>query len=177
MGTLIQPFQSTRPIRGATSIRDRVRTNLRNFNPRAPYGARHVTWADIRQMLKISIHAPHTGRDHTADQQQQPEQLISIHAPHTGRDNLTCYHYTIPPKISIHAPHTGRDWRGRYTSADPDHFNPHAPYGARRAGAGGGGGKAPFQSTRPIRGATRLQRCQDNGVRISIHAPHTGRVD
>ena len=33
-------FQSTRPIRGATSTRRSKGLKLRNFNPRAPYGAR-----------------------------------------------------------------------------------------------------------------------------------------
>ena len=32
-----------------------------------------------------------------------------------------------------------------------------------------------FQSTRPIRGATRAGRKTETGARISIHAPHTGR--
>ena len=33
-----------------------------------------------------------------------------------------------------------------------------------------------FQSTRPIRGAThRVARLEPGSVRISIHAPHTGR--
>ena len=33
-----------------------------------------------------------------------------------------------------------------------------------------------FQSTRPIRGAThRVARREPGSVRISIHAPHTGR--
>ena len=56
---------------------------------------------------KISIHAPHTGRD---DKMRiRPYCLcISIHAPHTGRDNQIP-HWLPQLPISIHAPHTGRD--------------------------------------------------------------------
>ena len=55
--------------------------------------------------------------------------------------------------ISIHAPHTGRDSRFR-RNVDTD--------------------KA-FQSTRPIRGATKTAKCSLYYTPISIHAPHTGR--
>ena len=55
-------FQSTRPIRGATS-----------------YGGR------LEITVAISIHAPHTGRDEL-DEGLIDHILISIHAPHTGRD-------------------------------------------------------------------------------------------
>ena len=34
-----------------------------NFNPRAPYGARQKLNKASNQILDISIHAPHTGRD------------------------------------------------------------------------------------------------------------------
>ena len=35
----------------------------RNFNPRAPYGARHTDKVVYGSDTDISIHAPHTGRD------------------------------------------------------------------------------------------------------------------
>ena len=57
-------FQSTRPIRGATSML---------FVPDFPFD--------------ISIHAPHTGRDRLLLKSILKARLISIHAPHTGRDN------------------------------------------------------------------------------------------
>ena len=54
-------------------------------------------------------------------------------------------------------------------------FNPRAPYGARLAGQVYFRGSRPFQSTRPIRGATRRGRRGRRQGPISIHAPHTGR--
>ncbi len=78
-------FQSTRPVWGATighrhsaradciSIhaprvgRDRLitllQTTARNFNPRAPCGARLLFVVTIKRDNRISIHAPRVGRD------------------------------------------------------------------------------------------------------------------
>ena len=77
--------------------------------------------------------------------------------------------------ISIHAPHAGRD-RGPH----PDHdqgvdFNPRAPCGARPDGRYQDGETYPFQSTRPMRGATYFDKLFDIDCPISIHAPHAGR--
>ena len=145
-------FQSTRPIRGATTAR-----LLRR-------------WA-----ADISIHAPHTGRDNKQAPKSSTMQLfqstrpirgatiqgitlagvlfdISIHAPHTGRDfNLSAKPDALP--ISIHAPHTGRDVRWCNAPTSQHNFNPRAPYGARLGGIW-----------------AVLLLCH-----ISIHAPHTGR--
>ena len=56
-------FQSTRPLRGATSNHlGEELTNL-NFNPRAPCGARLITWMGQLLDFYISIHAPLAGRD------------------------------------------------------------------------------------------------------------------
>ena len=79
-------FQSTRPIRGATVVWPIMRVSVVNFNPRAPYGARLTEFFVNIKSLRISIHAPHTGRD-IQRRIPQPEHFsISIHAPHTGRD-------------------------------------------------------------------------------------------
>ena len=56
-------FQSTRPIRGATSMTTISNGQLCHFNPRAPYGARRQHKNPAGDTPDISIHAPHTGRD------------------------------------------------------------------------------------------------------------------
>ena len=108
-------FQSTHPIRGATT------------------GEYPCIWTHC-----ISIHAPHTGCDYHRHCHLHYWH-ISIHAPHTGCDNrLSAYqdrkwdfnprtpygvrralHDPLRPRrrISIHAPHTGCD--GKF-----DDFNP-----------------------------------------------------
>ena len=86
MGGRKNQFQSTRPIRGATTRHDADSARLHNFNPRAPYGARRDLSAHLRLLGGISIHAPHTGRDVGARHINR-RSYISIHAPHTGRDH------------------------------------------------------------------------------------------
>ena len=82
-------FQSTRPIRGATTLSfPYFFLQKKYFNPRAPYGARHACLAYYDAAMCISIHAPHTGRDHTG-WSGPLWWLISIHAPHTGRDSTS----------------------------------------------------------------------------------------
>ena len=99
----------------------------------------------------------------------------------------------IRVSISIHAPHTGRDSADLTTTSVFSNFNPRAPYGARRPAEAEPradfrisihaphtgrdeqakeltGLENPFQSTRPIRGATscrsrRLMRAKFQSTR------------
>ena len=79
-------------------------------------------------------------------------------------------------EISIHAPLTGRD-----LSLHPNrrirttHFNPRAPYGARHSPCPTWAQNNLFQSTRPLRGATKPSSEVGKTQSISIHAPLTGR--
>ncbi len=77
-------FQSTLPVRGATSIKFSG-----SFHP------------------SISIHAPRTGSD-GAEQLCGHRGPISIHAPRTGSD-LPGIKSRKQFQISIHAPRTGSD--------------------------------------------------------------------
>ena len=169
-------FQSTRPIRGATPWFCRLVPSALYFNPRAPYGARPKRYRTNYHPHNISIHAPHTGRDPAQKHKRRGPQ-ISIHAPHTGRDYsifclCCCFGYFNPRapygarhnrfahnmfsnNISIHAPHTGRDilsgvlaiWLLR------------------------------FQSTRPIRGATRESKNDSYRAKnFNPRAPYGARL-
>ena len=57
----------------------------RNFNPRAPCGARRVNALDDARRRAISIHAPRVGRD-AVHHRLACAVAISIHAPRVGRD-------------------------------------------------------------------------------------------
>ncbi len=117
-------------MRGATRNVLLICVSSRNFNPRAPCGAR-LNAGDLGDVPEeISIHAPHAGRDVTdAGQNRKPSEFqstrpmrgatlrhaevsavwsISIHAPHAGRD-LVAQQLRAHAVISIHAPHAGRD--------------------------------------------------------------------
>ena len=98
--------------------------------------------------------------------------------------------------ISIHAPHAGRDSCPRPPAGCQSNFNPRAPCGARPPAAGAVGGQLyfnprtprgvrcchghkatllqAFQSTRPVRGATRDDGSKAWEAFISIHAPLAG---
>ncbi len=59
----IRLFQSTRPVRGATSRHRLVNSKHLSFNPRAPCGARPAAKRIVAFRLGVSIHAPRAGRD------------------------------------------------------------------------------------------------------------------
>ena len=98
----------------------------------------------------ISIHAPLAGCDGYADGLDHACK-ISIHAPLAGCD--TGIWYGIKDKvISIHAPLAGCD-----------EFISFAKKGGKK-----------FQSTHPLRGATRAKKTACTRLCISIHAPLAG---
>jgi len=126
-------------------------------------------------MVRVSIHAPRTGRDcgppprcidrlcfnPRAPYGARPRPLrlglcpscVSIHAPRTGRDLLIAI-TTAPSAVSIHAPRTGRDTSCTRQRGMASRVSIHAP----RTGRDG---------YKPV--AVSLI---DN---VSIHAPRTGR--
>ena len=166
-------FQSTRPMRGATSSRSLRISASRNFNPRAPCGARpkqnrwggkQAEFQSTRPMRGATIRVDHS----TVDGK------ISIHAPHAGRDFPNRKTFWCKD-ISIHAPHAGRDLPLTGIDHQPIDFNPRAPCGARPTDMAFPDVSKIFQSTRPMRGATSKVVSVYNFYTISIHAPHAGR--
>ena len=78
-------FQSTHPLRGATSIATISLVACWHFNPRTPCGVRPFTVATTGTTDVISIHAPLAGCD-PPDPGFGLQLLISIHAPLAGCD-------------------------------------------------------------------------------------------
>ena len=151
--TPMKQFQSTRPIRGATIFsgslahfkdisihaphtgRDPApgwRPPLRSyFNPRAPYGARHVVaWRNTGEFAAFQSTRPIRG-------------ATMAYFPNTGR---IVFQSTRPIR--------GATCGCRERMCATINFNPRAPYGARRRRYPRSGRACEFQSTRPIRGAT-----------------------
>ena len=81
--------------------------------------------------------------------------MISIHAPRAGRDEQLHQQAAQLRDISIHAPRAGRDYKKFQAVL----------------------GDTQFQSTRPVRGATRQVPDLCLVQAISIHAPRAGRDD
>ena len=158
-------FQSTHPVRGATRCCNLCPAHGDNFNPRTPCGVRRI-WSFFEILISnfnprtpcgvrlaadnfvyilsmISIHAPRAGCDKNHAKLASYLIKISIHAPRAGCDRISAYHY-VSKNISIHAPRAGCDR--------------HAP--------SIGDTVFRFQSTHPVRGATR------RSVVVSTTDPH-----
>ena len=169
-------FQSTRPIRGATPAEQIANTASCLFQSTRPIRGATYAYCMDKLGLKISIHAPHTGRDALRRASTPSACIFQSTRPIRGatprRRATRATRCNFNPRapygarlyvaagqtgqagISIHAPHTGRDGGIKGVGPDDRHFNPRAPYGARPCGAGATLIAAVFQSTRPIRGAT-----------------------
>ena len=141
------------PLTGSDAAAQDPRRWARDFNPRSPYGERQA----LRQRLSretlfqstLPLRGATLGRSISLTRF-----LISIHAPLTGSDPQGDSPARID-EISIHAPLTGSDgcqWRGADQSHD---FNPRSPYGERPIRVVLPPPFLPFQSTLPLRGATR----------------------
>ena len=123
-------FQSTRPMRGATNSSFQRYFFCHYFNPRAPCGARRRNCNSMGQVHKISIHAPHAGRDCQAAHREPYCTNFNPRAPcgarrfryvtvafvwsfQSTRPMRGATFYILPTMrardISIHAPHAGRD--------------------------------------------------------------------
>ena len=119
-------FQSTRPMRGATTAHHLPDRSAGNFNPHAPCGARRTWWRILRIPVRFQSTRPMRG------------------ATSSTRGSVC---------ISLN-------------------FNPHAPCGARHQRRSEQLPYSEFQSTRPMRGATRRPPCRPPESRyFNPHAP------
>ena len=148
---MVGEFQSTHPLRGATTSTVFCRSIFLYFNPRTPCGVRQRK--DIRCCLPflISIHAPLAGCDITPGRRWRPRLDFNPRTPCGVRQRIRLC-VSIANLISIHAPLAGCDrvLRGLFLL------------------------HLLFQSTHPLRGATQRQHRQKRRYRISIHAPLAG---
>ena len=167
-----------------------------NFNPRAPCGARPRQRGRVSQNPAFQSTRPVRGAT-DSPACPSPRLWISIHAPRAGRDAPAAIFHCPCSHFNPRAPCGARPSR-HWTRTSTTYFNPRAPCGARRPRSSMALHTGRFQSTRPVRGATRViahgleQRRDFNprapcGARhapgaqslqyrwISIHAPRAGR--
>ena len=169
-------------------------TALQNFNPRSPYGERlRAEWqAVILSAFQSTL--PLRGATQRHSIGQIADQFQST-LPLRGA-TLANAASILPHLISIHAPLTGSDPLRRAYKKRRNHFNPRSPYGERpysykrNSGAYYFNPRSPygerqnprrvfrmidiFQSTLPLRGATKFKVVHAVQKNISIHAPLTG---
>ena len=146
-------FQSTRPMRGATSLsnrnawansaisihapragrdssrRGRVCISL-NFNPRAPCGARLLIVPQIRSPVYFNPRAPCGARPDTWRSSTPRRKFQSTRPVRGATVSATVTADQI--NISIHAPRAGRDGLRPGGGPHRNDFNPRAPCGARQ---------------------------------------------
>ena len=127
--------------------------------------------------MRISIHAPHTGRDGEKLRELGPMAGISIHAPHTGRD-LTCYGgVDLSTSFQSTRPIRGATLAAGVVLAVLGDFNPRAPYGARRPCSHRfGRGNCDFNPRAPY-GARQTKSCivLGNTCNFNPRAPYGAR--
>ena len=171
----ILPFQSTRPLRGATCALTRDATSWKNFNPRAPCGARlgggiRITFS----ALNFNPRAPCGARLQTMTM-TACRLIISTHAPLAGRDVGQTYRIALSTIFQPTRPLRGATFMvGDVFSSMI--FQPTRPL------RGATNGRVilekkgeEFQPTRPLRGATLDARRCYLVYLISTHAPLAGR--
>ena len=152
--TMPQRFQSTHPLRGATRpTRVMLPFVRRNFNPRTPCGVRRRLYNNPWAVFKFQSTHPLRGATNVAIQAAMTNLFQSTH-PLRGATG--CAHAVMCKYIiSIHAPLAGCDPSSAIVWLLHLNFNPRTPCGVRHAFWNGFSHGGRFQSTHPLRGATR----------------------
>ena len=167
-------FQSTRPMRGATStILSTAR--LMSFNPRAPCGARPSTGRALSPQSTFQSTRPMRGATHDNQPDPTHHRRFNPRAPCGARREIRAALSNFlrfnprPPAGARLPPHGFPQVAHKFQSTRPMRgatskpsefwkprpcFNPRAPCGARRDYRGELNLIVEFQSTRPMRGAT-----------------------
>ena len=146
------PFQSTRPIRGATRVEILFHLLNLNFNPRAPYGARLIYRTVIQTIARFQSTRPIRGATFR----------VLVIAKHIVHFNPRApYGARLPVSIFCLISSIFQSTRPIRGATRPFGRSVYQRY--------------KFQSTRPIRGATKCYWRSHCFYSISIHAPHTGR--
>ena len=172
--SVLNRFQSTRPMRGATRLT--MSEELLNAKFQSTRPMRGATGMVCRVPAKrlISIHAPHAGRDTNHSQRDCLNTHFNPRAPCGARLFFRKYP-ACSGLFQSTRPMRGATKHGFLKLPQTTYFNPRAPCGARHSLSGIHGFATEFQSTRPMRGATFWCASFQLLNGISIHAPHAGR--
>ena len=161
------------PARGATKTRDLI-VDLPFISIHAP--ARGATYSYKKSIPRqtISIHAPHAGCDtnrlrcHSGKQYFNPRTPCGVRLEYNRQD-------VVAEKFQSTHPRGVRRLHVNHSRARAANFNPRTREGCDAAMMTAAQlGVEPFQSTHPMRGATRTDYAVTAGSNISIHAPHAG---
>ena len=147
------------PREGSDKISRKSKKLFADFNPRSPWRERHNASQTTWDVNNISIHAPREGSD-SKEVRIATDWHISIHAPREGSD-IFWIHSVFIFIISIHAPREGSDGKWCYTICK-GFISIHAPReGSDVFKVGQQEQTSTFQSTLPVKGATRKNKYLD----------------
>ena len=144
-------FQSTLPVRGATSRRKRFITPSVDFNPRSPCGER-------RKKVPIRLTRP----------------VISIHAPRTGSDPQRGSSRMTAARFQSTLPARGATRSQSSNSIESHDFNPRSPHGERLFALAIILAVPLISIHAPRAGSDLSPARPSSNASISIHAPRAG---
>ena len=165
-------FQSTLPLRGATTKSVRI-FDLIGFQSTLPLRGATAFTKRRDWHPEISIHAPLTGSDDFLKIVLRRNQKFQSTLPLRGATHVCLTSCEVGTDFNPRSPYGERPSIVIcFTSLK--NFNPRSPYGERLRMCTHPWGGSRFQSTLPLRGATRWRSLHVNHKIISIHAPLTG---
>ena len=123
-------FQSTPPVRGATSGGKATLKFDGDFNPRPPCGGRPAETQRWHTVQIISIHAPRAGGDRLHPRRIPAGMDFNPRPPCGGRRAMRSTSWAAN-LISIHAPRAGGDQGQGLRQRHHGNFNPRPPCGGR----------------------------------------------
>ena len=160
-------------MRDATLLSSMYRSINSDFNPRVPCGTRRRKKMNENEVIYISIHASHAGRDNSSLGWLFIYR-ISIHASYAGRDDILNFAKSNK-YISIHASHAGRDLNVLFCCLPVCYFNPRVPCGTRQAPTTELNVEMLISIHASHAGRDKLSLTVILTRQISIHASHAGR--
>ena len=150
-------FQSTCPVGGTTSRADPacpgrfisihvprgghdkdpcgLFRHVDDFNPRAPWGARHIIFENFDPLVHISIHVPRGGHDQKQHRALNLTDLFQSTCPVGGTTRAAAPFRLRRRDFNPRAPWGARHLARLNTSGSRRDFNPRAPWGARPVAA------------------------------------------
>ena len=129
---------------------------------------------EVVSVKNISIHTPHAGSDRRGQAVISKNADFNPHSP-CGERRAWAAGWYDDLDFSIHTPHAGSDFTFIRSSVGIRQFQSTLPMrGATRCRAYGSPAMDRFQSTLPMRGATEFNSLTMGEISISIHTPHAG---
>ena len=159
-------------MRGATFKRNISGVRHKDFNPRTPCGVRRLRQAGVLHDLAFQSTHPMRGATHHHLVMDRAA-WISIHAPHAGCD-FRVQKLRAPAEISIHAPHAGCDKEIMDMVAEWKEFQSTHPMRGATKKYKRMQVIVVFQSTHPMRGATTVYVVKDEDAEFQSTHPMRG---